>query len=85
MEESTQYVIKEIDINKRREFYDYIINKYNYKTQSHSKEEMINSEYPFIVDHNKKEFWVCESIACLSVVQSAGLIVTIDEFKKISK
>ncbi len=81
----TQYIIKESDKDKRREFYDYIMDKYNYKIIHHDKEHMINSKFPFVIDHKKKEFYVCESITCCALAEQNGLIITIDEYKKISK
>ena len=85
MKKRTQYIIRESDKVKRREFYDYIMNKYNYKVIHHTKEEMINSIFPFVVYHKDKTFWVCESITCCAAAQQNGVIITIDEFKKISK
>jgi len=79
----TQYIISESDKVKRKEFYDYIMNKYNYEVIHHSKVEMINSKFPFVVDHKNKVFWVCESITCCAAAASNGVIITIDEFKKI--
>ena len=81
----TQYMIKESNKNKRKEFYDYIVDKYNFKIIHHNKEEMINSKFPFVVDFKEKVFWVCESISCCAAAQQAGVIITIDEFKKISE
>ena len=51
----TQFIISESDKNKRREFYDFIMNKYNYEVIHHDKEHMINSIFPFVVDHKTKE------------------------------
>ena len=81
----TQFIIREGDKNKRREFYDYIMNKFNYKIIHHDKEHMINSKFPFVVDYKDKVFWVCESITCCAMAQQNGVIITIDEFKKISR
>ena len=85
MKKRTQIIIRESNIDKRKEFYDYIINKYNYKVVNYSREEMINSNFPFVVDHKEKVFWICKSISCLAIAVQNGLIITIDEFKKISK
>ena len=81
----TQYIIREGNINKRKEFYDYIMNKYNFSNIHYSKDSMINSKFPFVVDFKEKVFWVCESVSCCACAQQAGVIITIDEFKKISK
>ena len=85
MKKRTQFIIKESNNKKRKEFYDYIIKKYNYKIVNYTKDEMINSNFPFVVDHKEKVFWICKSISCLAIAAQNGLIITIDEFKKISK
>ena len=85
MKKRTQYIITEGDKNKRRDFFDYIMNKYDYKIIHHDKEHMINSKFPFVVDHKDKVFWVCESITCCAAAAQNGVIITIGEFKKISK
>ena len=85
MKMRTQFIIRESNIDKRKEFYDYIINKYNYRIVDFNREEMINSNLPFVVDHKDKVFWICKSISCLAIAVQNGLIITIDEFKKISK
>ena len=78
----TQFIIREGNKNKRREFYDYIMNKYSYKIIHHDKEHIINSKFPFVVDHKEKVFWVYESITCCAMAQQNEVIITIDKFKK---
>ena len=63
MKKRTQFIIRESNIDKRKEFYDYIINKYNYRIVNFTREEMINSNLRFVVDHNEKVFWICKSIS----------------------
>ena len=46
---------------------------------------MINSKFPFVVDHKDKVFWVCESVACCAAAAQNGILITVDEFEKISK
>ena len=81
----TQFIVSESDKSKRRKFYDYIMNKYNYEVIHHSREHMINSKFPFVVDHKNKVFWVCESIICCAAAAQNRVIITIDDFKKISE
>ena len=85
MKKRTQFIIRDGNIEKRKDFYNYIINKYNYRIVNFTREEMINSNFPFVVDHKEKVFWICKSISCLAIAAQNGLIITIDEFKKISK
>ena len=49
------------------------------------KERMINNKFPFVVDMKKKEFWVCESVACCAAAAQNGVIITILEFKEGNK
>ena len=75
-----QFIVKESDLSKREEFYNYIVNNYNYSVLL-PKERMINNKFPFVVDMKKKEFWVCESVACCAAAAQNGVIITINEFK----
>ena len=82
----TQFIVNESDINKREEFYDYIINKYDLKiTYPHYKEKFVNNHFPFIIDFKEKLFWVCESVTCCAAAASQHVIITIDEFKSIER
>ncbi len=75
-----QYIVQESDIDKRKEFFDYIVN--NYPLDVHfPKEQMIYSNFPFIVDFDNNSFWVCESITCCACAAQNNRIITIDQFK----
>ena len=53
----TQFIFNENDKTKREEFYDYIVNKYNFKKgYPYKREEFINSIYPFVVDFKTNSF-----------------------------
>ena len=78
-----QYIVQESNINNRKEFYNYIINKYKLKTYT-NKEYMINNKYPFVIDLNTKEFYILESITCCACAAQQDRIISIKEFKKIS-
>ena len=80
MKKRTQFIIKEADINKRKEFLDYIKNKYDFKLVNYTEEEIINNKFPIVIDFKEKVIWVCESISCLAIAAQKGLIITIKEF-----
>lgn len=79
-----QYIVNESNIDKRIDFYNYIMNNYKLKIMD-SKKNMINNKYPFVVDFNEKNFWICSSITCLACASQNNQIISIDEFKKIVK
>ena len=79
----TQFTVQEENKEKRREFYNYIINKYDLKIlYPYEEERFENSNFPFVVDFKEKNFWICDSITCCAAAAAAGVIFTIDEFKK---
>ena len=81
-----QYIVKENDLNKRREFFNYIVNKYDMiLSYPLYEEEIINSHFPFVIDFKYNSFWICNSISCLAAASSAGVVFTIDEFKKLRR
>ena len=46
-----QYIVSEKDIKKREDFYDYIINNYNFKiSYPYEKDKFIKSIFPFVID-----------------------------------
>jgi len=74
-----QYMIQEKDKQKRSDFIDYMNNHFHLKNH-YTKEEMISSNYPFVVDFKKKNFWICESITCCALAQQSHKIISIKEF-----
>ena len=80
MKKRTQFIIKEADINKRKEFLDYIKNKYDFKLVNYTEEEIINNKFPIVIDFKEKVIWVCESISCLAIAAQKGLIISIEKF-----
>lgn len=79
-----QYIINESNIDKRIDFYNYIMNNYKLKNMDYKK-NMINSKYPFVVDFDKKIFWICSSITCLACSSQNNQIISIEDFKKMVK
>lgn len=77
-----QYIVNESNIDKRKEFYDYIMNNYKLKNMK-SKKKMIYDIFPFVVDFDEKIFWICNSITCLACASQNNQIISIDEFKSI--
>lgn len=79
-----QYIVNESNINKRKEFYNYIMNNYNLINMD-SKKNMINNKFPFVIDFNENIFWICNSITCLACASQNNQIISIDEFKNLIK
>ena len=79
-----QYMVQIKGIKERKDFYNYIKEKYNIKIHN-SKYHMILSKYPFVVDFKKKDFWVCESITCCACAQEAHKIITKEKFLELVK
>ena len=76
-----QYIIREGNINKRKEFYNYIISNYNLKVIMPIT-KYYYSVFPFVVDFDEKNFWVCESITCCAAAAQNNRIITINDFFK---
>lgn len=78
-----QYIVEEKDINKREEFYNYIMDKYDLDIRyPYAKEKFINSVFPFVIDFKENTFWICNSITSLACASQKKLIMTIADFKK---
>ena len=76
-----QFIVDEKDLNKRKEFYNYIVNTYDFKVcYPYTKESFINNKFPFVVDFNEKKFWISDSITCLACAAQNKVIFTIDDF-----
>ena len=81
-----QFIVRESDKDKRKEFYEYIHNNYKLKDLFHSKQDMIDyNHFPFVVDFKEKKFWVCTSVACCAAAAQNNKIITIQEFKERNK
>ena len=82
----TQFIVQEHTKEKREEFYDYIINNYNFKIHyPFEKELFIDSIFPFVVDFKEKSFWICESVTCCAAAAACGSIINSEEFKKVRR
>lgn len=77
------YMVQESDIRKREEFYNYLHQNYNLKDYIFTKEDMINSPFPFVISN--KSLWVCNSITTCACASRAGRIISIKEFKERKK
>lgn len=76
-----QYIVKESNIKLRKEFYRYINDKYNLKVLMPIT-KYYYSVFPFVVDLDEYNFWVCESITCCAAAAQNNRIITINEFFK---
>ena len=79
-----QYMIQVSGIDKREYFYELIDSNYKLK-KYFTKDYMIHSKFPFIVDFKDKSFWVCESITCCACAAQKKKILTPSEFFKKAK
>ncbi len=75
-----QYIVAVHDLDERKSFYNYILEKYNLNDLVN--DNSLKSVFPFVVDFDKNQLWVCSSIACLAAAAHLGKIITIDEFKE---
>ena len=79
----TQFIVQESNKRKREEFYNYIKETYNLSNwHPYDKEKFINNKFPFVIDFKDNSFWICDSITCCACAAQAGIIQSIDEFKK---
>ena len=79
----SQFIVKESDLAKREEFYNYIINSYDLEIwYPYKKNKFVNNKFPFVIDFKEKSFWVCESITCCACAAQAKVMFTIEEFKE---
>ena len=82
----TQFIINESDKVKRGHFFDYIVNRYNFRLSFPFKRELFQEiTFPFVVDFKEKSFWVCRSVTCCACASRAKVIITIDEFMEKEK
>ena len=63
-------------------FYNYM-HKLGYKDERYTREQMINSPYPFGVCIKKKRIMIIESATICFLVQKAGNMKTVEEFMQI--
>lgn len=81
-----QFIVQEENKKKRGFFYNYITKKYDLKIlYPYYKEDFVESNFPFVVDFKERNFWVCESVTCCAAAASRGVIISIEDFKKIEK
>ena len=78
-----QYMVQEYGAKERWDFYNYIHD--NYELEEHFfnlKEEIEESNFPFVVDFKTNLFWICNSITCCACAAQKKKIITALEFKK---
>ncbi len=81
-----QFIVRESDKDKRKEFYEYIHSNYKLEDLFYNKQNMIDyNHFPFVVDFIEKKFWVCTSVACCAAAAQNNRIITIQEFKERNK
>ena len=76
------YFVTAQGIIERGTFYNYI-HDMGYEDHIYTREYMINSEYPFGICMKKKKVMVVESATQCYLMQKAGKVKTVEEFKDI--
>lgn len=76
-----QYIVSPENKLKRDELYEYLDkNNYNFVDD---KEYYVDSNFPFVIEENKR-VWICNSITCCACAAQAGQIINTEEyFKKV--
>jgi len=75
-----EYVVSESNIEKRKAFYNYIIEHSDIKDLIYDDKEIENG-FPFVIDFDKNIFYICNSIICCSCAAQNHKIIDIDTFK----
>ena len=76
-----QYIVQISGINNREYFFEYINDNYKLKNYF-TKDYMIHSKFPFVIDFKDKSFWVCESITCCACAAQNNKILSFFQFQK---
>jgi hypothetical protein len=76
------YYIGVSGVIERGLFYNYLVS-IGYKSYGDTREEMINSPYPFAICMKRKEFVIIKSATMCYLNEKAGKFRTVEEFKKI--
>ena len=74
-----QYFVQSKDKPKREVLFNYIT-KYTKMKTKESKKDMMNSNFPFVVDYKTNHFWICNSITCCACAAQRNQIITVEEF-----
>ena len=78
----TQFIVKVAGKEKRKAFYEYIMNTYNLKKYyPFFKRRFIKSNFPFVIDFKEKSFWISDSITCCACASERHQILSNEEFK----
>ena len=76
------YYIAVRGVIERGLFYNYL-HDLGYKDYMYTRDEMINSPYPFAVCMKRKELVIIESATMCYLNDKAGKVKTVEEFKEI--
>ena len=79
----TQFIIQESNKKKREEIIYYVFQNYNMKDfHGQSKEYMIHSSFPLVLDIKNQFFFALESITCCAIAAQKHQIISFTEFLK---
>ncbi len=79
----TQFIVRVDDKKERTNFFDYIVDTYDFNIGfPYTREAFTEHNFPFVVDFKERKIWICSSITCLACASQAGVIFSVEEFNK---
>ena len=72
-----QYIVN-LKKEERKDFLDYI-KQFKLKRKT-SKKELINSNFPIVIDFNENQYYLLESITCCACAAQINRIITKEQF-----
>lgn len=78
-----QFIIQELNKERREQLINYILSHYKMKkNHGQSKEYMLNSKFPLVIDFEEKYFFALESITCCAIASQNKSIISFEQFLK---
>lgn len=74
-----QYIVSVNGKKNRLDFYEYIITNYDIKDLI--DEELLDGNFPFVVDFKENIFWICNSVTCCACAAQNKQIINVKEFR----
>ena len=75
-----QFMVLAKDKKEWNSFYSYILENFNLKDGVYLNQD---NHFLFVVDFDKNNLWICNSITCCACASQANRIISVDDFKKI--
>ena len=77
-----EYLVTAKGVIERGAFYNYM-HEHGYSDDYYTKEQMINSTYPFAICMKEKKLMIMESATMCYLNDKAGHVISVEEFKSI--